>query len=66
VCECSVVSVIDWERTYFAASPNDPVYDVKAPREPTAAEIQQFQAEAVDEGYNAWPAVGEQCKKCER
>lgn len=64
VCGCNVVSVIDWERAYYAGSPDKPVYEVKAPRDPNPGEIAQFQKESGNEGFAPWPAKGEQCTAC--
>lgn len=64
VCECGVVTVVDWTRTYFAADPKAPVYEVKAPRVPDSAEIKEFQDLSHGEGFDAWPPPGK-CNKCD-
>ncbi len=63
VCGCKVVSVVDWERTYYAGAPK-PVYEVKPPRDPNPGEVEQFQAEAKDEGFAAWPSA--ECNQCQQ
>ena len=64
VCGCKVVSVVDWERTYYAGAPKVGVYEVKAPRDPNPGEVEQFQAEAKDEGFAAWPSA--ECNQCQQ
>jgi len=64
VCGCKVVSVVDWERTYYAGDPKVGVYEVKPPRDPNPGEVAQFQAEAKDEGFAAWPSA--ECNQCQQ
>lgn len=71
ICECEVKAVVDWERAYYAGAPKTkdgqtiPEYKVQTPREPTAAEIKQFQDLSAHEGFEKWPPEGN-CNKCER
>jgi len=66
ICECKVVSVIDWQREYDAGSPGQPFYKVSPPRAPLLGEVEEFQARSREEGFNRWPFPEEQCAKCDR
>jgi hypothetical protein len=64
MCGCKVVAVVDWQREYYAGSPDQPVYIVKPPREPLLGEVEEFQARSREAGFDSWPPSEEQCTKC--
>jgi hypothetical protein len=64
ICDCKVVAVVDWQREYYAASPDQPVYVVKPPREPLLGEVEAFQARSREAGFDPWPPSEEECRKC--
>ncbi|HVY04639.1 MAG TPA: hypothetical protein VHB46_01560 [Burkholderiales bacterium] len=65
ICECNVVAVVDWERAYLADNPEVPIYTVKPPRDPLLGEVERFQAQSRDEGFDPWPSK-ENCSKCDQ
>ena len=66
ICECKVVSVVDWQREYDAGSPTHPFYTVKPPRAPLLGEVEEFQARSREAKFDPWPFSEEECGKCSR
>jgi hypothetical protein len=54
ICD-SKISVVDWRREYYAGSPNTPIYNVSAPRDPLPGEVTQFQAISAKQQSGSWP-----------